>query len=441
MHDKYEDILSDLFNSLPMYQRVGKSAFKKNLDNIYALCDHLDQPQNKFKSIHIAGTNGKGTTAHILSAFFQANGKKVGLYTSPHYKDFRERIKINGLPIQKQFVIDFVETNKSAYQKINASFFEITVAMAFDVFAKEKVDIAIIETGLGGRLDSTNVIIPELSVITNISLDHTNMLGETLPEIACEKAGIIKKEVPVIIGERQSQVEAVFVKKAKQENADLTYAADNFKIEIHDTRLDHYIADVHYEGRLLWQKIKIDLKGDFLLKNVCTALETARIWNKKQKSMPSTPNPNLHLIAEKGILNALSNLRSLTNYIGRWHILNKSPLAIGDSAHNRAGLKAFIESAIIHPHTKLHIIFGMVNDKDPLLVFDLLPKDAVYYFTEANIPRTMRVEGFKEITQKSGHDAKFFTQVKLAYEEALKEADSNDLILVCGSIFVLAELL
>ena len=428
----YEKTLTYLFENLPMFQKVGASAFKKDLGNIIALCQRLNDPQNKFKTIHLAGTNGKGTTAHILSAIFQAAGKKVGLYTSPHYKDFRERIKINGQPIDKSAVINFVENHKSDFEAIKPSFFEITVAMAFEVFAKEVVDIAIIETGLGGRLDSTNIIIPELSVITNISLDHTQYLGETLPEIASEKAGIIKKNVPVIIGEKQLEVLEVFRTKANKEYAKMSIASDSFKIEIRETNIENYLVDVYFEDRLLWHYIKVDLKGSFLLRNVCTALETIRVWNRENRRDP---------IGEAPIKNALANLRTLTNYIGRWHVLNKRPLVIGDSAHNKAGLKAFLEEATKIPHKSLRIVFGMVSDKEPELVFNLLPRAAVYYFTEANIPRAMPLKTLEEVAKATNHSGKFISTVDVAYKAAISESSPEDLILVCGSIFVLAELL
>ncbi len=428
----YKDTINYLFENLPMYQRVGQTAFKKDLSNIIALCDRLGKPQDKFRSIHIAGTNGKGTTAHILSAIFQASGKKVGLYTSPHYKDFRERIKINGQPIREDQVIEFVQKYKPDFENIKPSFFEITVAMAFEVFAKEEVDIAIIETGLGGRLDSTNIIKPKLSVITNISLDHTQFLGDTLPKIAAEKAGIIKSLTPVIIGEKQEEVFEVFRAKAGKEAASISIASDHFNIVLKETGLDHFIAALYYDDKVLWQNFKIDLKGNFLLKNVITALETIRVWNKQ--------NPRERL-GEAQIKEGLANLRKLTNYIGRWHILNKQPLIIGDSAHNKAGLRAFLDEAIKIPHNKLYIIFGMVNDKDPDLVFDLLPKHAIYYYTVAAIPRAMPLERFYEQAEKREQTASFFKTVEAAYKQVIQDAEPEDLVLVCGSIFVLAELL
>ncbi len=415
-----------------MYQRVGKTAFKKNLNNITALCEALGNPQNAFKSIHIAGTNGKGTTAHILSAVFQSNQFKTGLYTSPHYKDFRERIKIDGHYIPEENVVSFVELHKALFEKLKPSFFEITVAMAFDHFAKCKVDIAIIETGLGGRLDSTNIINPELSVITNISLDHTQMLGNTLAEIASEKAGIIKKRTPVVVGERNPETDGVFDQKASVAGSTITYAEDNFSIEIINEKLDHIVLDVYYLNKLLIKDLSVNLKGKFLLKNLISSFEAIKVWNTTNRRNRIGINT-----LRKGLL----NLKKTANYIGRWQILGQKPLIIGDSAHNPGAFRILFEELNKLPCEQLHIVTGFVEDKDLDKSFDLFPKKARYYFSQANIPRAKKVAHLKEEALKFGLKGEAYEKVNDAYKAAKSSANEKDIVLVCGSIFILAEVL
>jgi dihydrofolate synthase/folylpolyglutamate synthase len=362
----YKNTLDYLYTQLPMYQRVGQAAFKKDLTNITKLCDALDNPQQKFPTIHIAGTNGKGSTAHLIASVLQARGLKIGLYTSPHYRDFRERIKINGEYITETGVIDFVEKNRTNFEKIQPSFFEITVALAFDYFEKEKVDFAIIETGLGGRLDSTNIIQPILSVITNISFDHQQFLGDTLPAIAGEKAGIIKAKTPVVIGEKQSETMAVFMKKATEMDAPIYFAADNLKADLLRKRFDGQFFEIREGRKLLFPKIKLNLIGNFQGKNMLTALQAILLFDKIQQ----TPEKK----SLTSIKNGFAKVKSLTNFIGRWEVLGSYPTILCDSAHNEAGLTLAMQEVQAMSFQKLHIVMGVVNDKDIGKVFKIFPK-------------------------------------------------------------------
>ena len=401
----YSETLDYLFNQLPMYQRIGHAAYKANLDNTYRLSEILNHPEKKFKSVHIAGTNGKGSTSHMLASILQEAGYKVGLYTSPHLKDFRERIKINGEMIPAIEVTRFVEKYKSAFEQIQLSFFEWTVGLAFHYFAKEKVDIALIETGLGGRLDSTNIVVPEVAIITNISIDHTQFLGDTLAKIAVEKAGIIKQNIPIIIGETQPEIKSVFIDKAKQMNAPIQFA-------------DEY-ADKNYES---------DLKGDYQQKNKKTVVVTIKLL---QKLGWKINEPHLKL----GLQNVIKN----TGLMGRWQLLNKQPLTICDTGHNEAGIKLIINQLNKQPYEKLHIVLGMVNDKDITNMLCLLPKNALYYFCQAKIPRALDVHILAEKSAGVGLLGTTFKSVKLAYEAAQKNAAPNDIVFVGGSTFVVAE--
>ena len=428
----YEQTLHYLYSSLPMYQRIGKAAFKKDLGNIIKLCEAIGQPHLKFKSIHIAGTNGKGTTSNLLSSVFQSHGLKTGLYTSPHYKDFRERIKIDGQYIPQKDVVQFVQKHKEIFEKIKPSFFEITVAMAFNYFAEQKVDIAIIETGLGGRLDSTNIILPELCAITNISLDHTHMLGNTIKEIAGEKAGIIKKDIPVIIGERGKEADAVFYEHASLNHAPISFAEDLFSYELKHENLEHYILDLYFDGKLIIESLEINLKGKFLLKNMLTCLETLRIWNKTHRT---------ERISEGEIRNGFKDLRKLTNYVGRWHILNKKPLIIGDSAHNPGAFEMLFEEINKLSKNRLHIVLGVVEDKDLEKSLPFFPKNAHYYFAQANVPRAKDAEKLCLESKEYGLIGDSHASVESALAAAKKIAKEKDLILICGSIFNLAEIL
>ncbi len=420
----YQEVLDFLYGSLPMFQRVGKVAFKKDLSNIIKLCNHLDNPHGKFKSIHIAGTNGKGSVAHSIAAILQSAGYKTGLYTSPHLKDFTERIKIDGMEIAKESVIDFVLQYKGIIDEIKPSFFEMTVAMAFDYFAKQEVDIAVIETGLGGRLDSTNIITPVLSLITNISLDHTGMLGDTLKEIAAEKAGIIKKGVPVVISEFQDVVDGVFEESARTLEVPLYFGSEHFQPVLKDGSINIYKNET-----LFLENIDLSLKGDFQLKNIAGVLQTIELLKKKG-----------YVIMEEDITHGLENVTALTNFKGRWQVLGNSPLMICDIAHNEAGVRAMMHQIESTHYDKLFIVWGMVKDKDMDKILSLLPKEATYYFCEAKIPRALDAIDLYRKAEKHELNGSVIIDVNDAIDQARLEARRNDLIFIGGSAFVIAEI-
>jgi dihydrofolate synthase/folylpolyglutamate synthase len=426
----YQQTLDYLYSKLPMFTRVGAAALKKDLHNTIAFCEKLGRPEKKFKSIHIGGTNGKGSTTHMLAAILQQAGYKTGLYTSPHLKDFRERIRVNGKMTPKSFVKEFVKTQKTAIKEIEPSFFEVTVAMAFDYFAKEKVDIAVIEVGLGGRLDSTNIITPELSVITNISLDHTNILGDTLPEIAFEKAGIIKKNIPIVIGEKQEETEAVFLKKAAAENAKISFADKVLHLENIRTSSGYLTVDVYKQNQLLYPNIKLDLTGGHQLKNIVTVI--AAVLQLKEVGF---------IISDETIYSALKNVKRLTGLQGRWQTLAKKPLTICDTGHNKAGLTEVIHNIAATLHQNLHFVIGMVKDKDISGVLAILPKDATYYFCQPNLERAVTSEELSSQAKNFGLQGNTFSTVAAAYQSAKSNAKSNDLIFIGGSTFVVAEIL
>jgi dihydrofolate synthase / folylpolyglutamate synthase len=421
----YRQTIDYLFSQLPMYQRVGNVAFKKDLTNTIELCGAVGNPHKKLKCIHVAGTNGKGSVSHIIASVLQENGYKVGLYTSPHYKDFRERIKINGQYISEKSVIDFVENNKVFFEKIKPSFFEMTVVMAFDYFLNETVDYAVIEVGLGGRLDSTNVINPLLSVITNISYDHTEMLGNTLAEIAFEKAGIIKPDVPVIIGEKHEETTDVFVNQAKINNSKIIFSEDISKIISSEINGEYQIIDLEKK------KIATDLIGNYQSLNMRTSL-TALEYIQKHKIIA---------INNKSIINGIKKVRKNTGLIGRFQLISKNPSVIIDSAHNEGGIKVLFQQIKSLTYEALHIIIGTVNDKDISKILSLLPTDANYYFCKADIPRGLDAINLREIAATFNLKGNAYTSVNEAYMSALKNAESNDLVLVTGSIFVVAEVI
>lgn len=400
----YKETLNWMFAQLPMYQREGKTAFKKDLTNTLVLSKELNFPEKKFKSIHVGGTNGKGSTSHMLASVLQEAGYKVGLYTSPHLKSFTERIRINGNEIPKRKVTSFIKRQKDFLENQKLSFFEMTVGMAFDFFANEKVDIAIIEVGLGGRLDSTNIITPEVSVITNIGLDHTQFLGETLPEIAYEKAGIIKKNIPVIIGEKQVEVKEVFKQKAKETNAKIYFASD---------------TDVEY---------KTDLLGDYQKNNSKTAVAAIRSLEGFE-------------VSSKNIADGLMNVVKNTNLKGRWQILQEKPKVICDTAHNKEGLHIVLNQLKREKFRKLHIVLGVVSDKKLEEVLPLFPKEATYYFCKPDIPRGMSEEVLQEKALNFNLKGKKYLSVKKAYKQALLNANQQDIIYVGGSTFVVAEII
>ncbi len=427
---QYQQTLQWLFQQLPMYQRQGAVAFKKDLNNIQALCQYLDQPQTKFSSIHIAGTNGKGSTAHLLACLFQQRGFKTGLYTSPHYSDFRERIKINGDYISPSKVIQFVDNHQEFFRKLEPSFFEITVALAFDYFAKEQVDIAIIETGLGGRLDSTNIIEPILSVITNISFDHQEMLGNTLQKIAAEKAGIIKRDTPVVIGETQPKIKSVFAKKAQSMNAPIFFADEQFEARETSHSNDHTFYDIYRKEKLCYPKLKVQLLGPFQSKNIATSLQAVECFNSLSQS---------RLIREYDIRNGWPKLQKHTRFKGRWQVIGQRPTIICDSAHNESGLQGAMQALQDKPFRKLHMVVGMVRDKNVDKLLACMPPEAQYYFCKAAIPRGMEVATLAGKAAKFGLKGEEYTSVGAAFEAARSAADVRDLIFVGGSTFVVAE--
>jgi dihydrofolate synthase/folylpolyglutamate synthase len=402
----YTNTLYWMFSQLPMFQRQGKSAFKKDLTNSIALSKHLNFPETKFKTIHVAGTNGKGSTSHMLASILQEAGYKVGLYTSPHLKDFRERIKINGEVIRKIDVINFIKKNQLFFEEHKLSFFEMTVGLAFEYFAKQKVDIAIIEVGLGGRLDSTNIILPEVSVITNIGLDHTQFLGETLPEIAFEKAGIIKTQTPVVIGEYQEEIIHVFEEKAKQNKAKLYLASKN-----------------------ITKTFQSDLKGNYQQNNIKTVVQTISVLEN-----------NGFKISKENLRVGLQNVVKNTGLLGRWQLINTMPKAICDTGHNKEGLLYVLKQLKEEQFDKLHFIFGVVNDKDLSTILHLFPKEAIYYFCKPNIPRGLSEKELQNQCFKYGLEGASYKSVEKAYKTALKNASKNDLIFIGGSTFVVAEI-
>ena len=388
-----------------MYQRVGKAAYKANLDNTWALAELTGHPEKTFRSIHIAGTNGKGSTAHMLSSIFQEAGYKTGLYTSPHLIDFRERIKINGQMIPKESVVSFYESYHEHWQKIQPSFFEITVLMAFDYFRAENVDIAIIETGLGGRLDSTNIVLPEISVITNIGLDHTQFLGSTIEKIAFEKAGIIKKNTPVVLGKMLPKAAEVIKRRAKHLSAK-TYLSE---LTTHSS----------------------ELKGEFQKENISTVCAAIKIIQKQRE----------YYITEPHIKAGLQNIKANTGLRGRYDEIETNPKVILDGAHNSGGIKTLLSELEKESFKKLHIVWSMVSDKDALEVFNILPLNASYYFCQSSVPRAMPVEKLKALATKFEFSACYFPAVEAALEQAKSNAEPSDLILVTGSFFTVADAL
>jgi len=430
---KYSAVIDYLFQQFPSYKKYGAKAIKYGLHNIEALCEALDNPQEKFKSIHVAGTNGKGSVTHILSAIFIAAGYKTGTFTSPHYVNFRERIKINGEYISKNEVVKFVTKNKILFEQNNASFFEITAAMAFWHFQQQQVDIAIIETGLGGRLDSTNIIRPQLSVITNIGFDHQSMLGNTLQEIAGEKAGIIKPNVPVVIGEFQEEVKQVFVDKSKAVGAAIVYANEVLCLEKLTTtnEIDKCVYKASYQKRKESITFETDLKASYQMKNLTTALASADVYINKY---------NL-TIDKNSLQKALRNIKANTKMLGKWMCLQNKPIVIADSAHNKAGVNAALKTLSNYNYNKLHIVLGMMKDKDIDEVLKLLPKNANYYFCSPNFLRAMDAQQLKQQAENFNLNGETCASVSKAKETAIEKALEEDLVLITGSCFVVGEII
>ena len=396
-----------MFAKLPMYQNIGASAYKEDISNIISICDHLDNPQNKFKSIHVGGTNGKGSTSHMLSSILQESGYRVGLYTSPHLVDFRERIRVNGEMIPKESVEDFMNHNLDFFDTNNFSFFEMTVGLAFNYFNNQNVDIAIIEVGMGGRLDSTNIINPILSIITNISIDHTKFLGSNITDIAYEKAGIIKPGIPVVIGETQEEIKGVFIETALENNSEISFA-DNFKTKKYDC----------------------DLKGEYQTKNISTVQHAIT----KIQSMGYKIND---LNIEKGLSYVVKN----TSLMGRWQVIQTNPLVVCDTGHNEAALKELVAQIISSNHSKYHFILGFSNDKNIEKISNIFPKDGSYYFVKPNVGRGMNANEVKKIFFKNNRVGKSFKSSKEALSEAYRYAKQNDFVFIGGSTFVVSEVI
>jgi dihydrofolate synthase / folylpolyglutamate synthase len=424
----YRETLSWMFAKLPMYQRIGGAAYKADLSNTTKLLELLGEPQKSFPSVHIAGTNGKGSVSHMLASILQSAGYKTGLYTSPHLKDFRERIRINGEMISESKVLGFIEKYKDDFEKMELSFFEMTVGMAFQHFKEEKVDIAIIETGMGGRLDSTNLVLPLLSIITNISYDHTQFLGDTLEKIATEKAGIIKPKIPVIIGQTQFETKAVFEEKAAAVNAPIIFADfvfDANRLETADKQVQSF--DIWKNSLLFLEHLEIPLLGDYQQKNLITAMCAVDQLKKHFD------------IEEKDIRDGLGAVIRNTGLMGRWQILGRSPLVVADTAHNVAGIKEVAFQLRLTQFKQLHFVLGMVNDKAIDDVLQMLPRHAIYYFCKADIPRGMPAEEIALKAFEFGLRGKVYDSVRDAYFSALNAARSEDLVFVGGSTFVVAE--
>ncbi len=423
----YAESIHYLYNKLPMFSRSGAKAYKADLKNTLSLCSFLNNPQDKIKTIHVAGTNGKGSVCHMLSAILQENGYKTGLYTSPHLKDFRERIKINGEMMEEAFLVDFVEKTKTISEEIKPSFFELTFVMALDYFASQKVDIAIIETGLGGRLDSTNVITPLLSVITNVSYDHMDILGDSLEKIAFEKAGIIKENIPVVIGETSTETKGVFEKKAGEMKAPIIFAEDIYRF-ISSTYSSSYL-ELEIVNKKSEEKVHLllDLNGIYQEKNIITTLAAIDILKE-----------HFSLQDEKTI-HALAQVKKLTGLFGRWEVIHEKPTVVLDVAHNEDGIKQLMLQLKKLRFNHLHIIFGMVKDKEIKKVLNQFPKDASYYFTKAHNPRAMPEDELQNMANEFDLNGKLFTNVNKALKTALSKASPEDIIVVCGSIFVIAE--
>jgi dihydrofolate synthase / folylpolyglutamate synthase len=424
----YVETIDYLFTRLPMFSRIGAAAIKKDLHNTIALCEALDNPQNHFKSIHIAGTNGKGSVSHMLAAILQTAGYKTGLYTSPHLHDFRERIKVNGEMIAEQYVVDFTKSVQPLIDEIEPSFFEITVAMAFEYFKDQKVDIAVIEVGLGGRLDSTNIITPELSIITNIGWDHMNLLGDSLEKIAYEKAGIIKQQVPVVVGETLPETKPVFEQKANAMQAPLHFAYDEFKVAGKKT-IDHkLVVDVEERKTKTAFRYTLDLPGVYQRKNILTALSSVRQLQQQGWK-----------ISEDHVQTALATSRQINGLHGRWEVIHEHPTVVMDVGHNEDGVKQIVAQLKESSYNKLHVIIGMVKDKEIEKVLALLPTEATYYFTKAHIQRALPEADLHARASVFNLAGETFEDVNSAISTALQYAAKDDLILVCGSVFLVGE--
>ncbi len=427
----YEETLAWMFEQIPMYQRTGKAAYKVDLELTHKIDQHLGFPHTSFKSVHVAGTNGKGSVSHILASVLQTAGYKTGLYTSPHLKDFRERIRVNGTMVEEQFVVEFIDQYKDFFLDVQPSFFEMTVAMAFDYFRKQQVDIAVIEVGMGGRLDSTNIIQPKVTAITNIGLDHTQYLGNTIEEIAKEKGGTIKQNTPVVIGETAEKTEPLFREIAKEKEAPIKFADQEFVIqnrEVVDEVFHQY--DISNSKGSYLEGLQTDLMGSYQAKNILTALQV--LENMKQKG---------YRVEEEHIRNGLKHVCENTGFRGRWFVLSRKPLIVCDTAHNREGLQYVMEQLNSMKAEKIHFVLGFVSDKNLDNVMDLFPKRGQYYFTKADIPRALDEGVLAEIAGKYNLKGQTFAKVTMALEAAKKNASASDMIYVGGSTFIVSEVI
>ena len=427
----YSDTIEYLFHALPMYQRIGGPAYKADLKNALILDKKLNHPYRKYKTVHVAGTNGKGSVCHILASILQSSGYKTGLYTSPHLLDFRERIKVDGEMVSEKFVVDFTKNNINLFEQIKPSFFEMTAFMAFEYFALQKVDIAIIEVGLGGRLDTTNVITPEISVITNIGMDHTQFLGNTLEKIAQEKAGIIKSNIPVVIGETQEAISNVFKSTAENCNSKIFYADQNYSIAYLMKNLDNSIR-YKFTNCYHWnlENTDTDLSGNYQKSNIITSLMVLAVLNKN--SMP---------MKVAAIKSGLKQVRALTGLSGRWQEIEYNPLVVCDIAHNTEGIQQILEQIKDTPYKNLHMVLGFVSDKDIDNILAILPPGAKYYLCEPDIPRAYKVADLSDKFQDKNFSSTIFKNVKDAYEAAKVKAEDDDFIYIGGSTFVVADFL
>ncbi|MEJ7691891.1 folylpolyglutamate synthase/dihydrofolate synthase family protein [Daejeonella sp.] len=430
----YQDTLAYLYDRLPMFTRIGAAALKADLTNTIELCKRIGNPQDDFKSIHIAGTNGKGSTSHMLAAILQTAGYKTGLYTSPHLKDFRERIRLNGSMMPEDIVVDFVNSQRSNIEEIDPSFFEVTVAMAFQYFAQQEVDIAVIEVGLGGRLDSTNIITPLVSVITNIGFDHVNILGDTLPKIASEKAGIIKPGVPVVVGERHPETIETFLSKSKETRSELIFACDEWLIKKSNNQVNNELLALKVDKKDTSESesmaISLDLTGSYQVKNLATVLSSVIELRKAGFS-----------ISDEHVRTALRQVKDLTGLQGRWQVLKQKPLVVCDTGHNEEGIREVLKNINDQDYLKLHIVIGMVSDKNINKILGLLPQNATYYFCSPDIPRAKPARELREEAQVFGLIGNSYESVVSALKAAETDALQNDLIFVGGSTFVVAEIL
>lgn len=421
----YQEAIEFLYQQLPVFHRSGAPAYKPGLGNVLKLCEKLGYPETKFSSVHIAGTNGKGSTSHSLAAILQCAGYKTGLYTSPHLKNFTERIRINGKEMPEAKVVEFLENHWQLAEEIQPSFFEWTVAMAFNYFAAENVDIAVVETGMGGRLDSTNILTPRVSVITNISYDHMQFLGDTLSKIAIEKAGIIKKGIPVVISEYQEEVADVFLDKANTENAPLFFASK----EYHCEKTNSIFTRVFHQGKIILDRLQLSLKGSYQLKNLPGILKTVELLQNEKWN-----------IQQENIRDGLEQVILLTGLKGRWQVLQQEPMVICDVGHNEAGIREAVEELKTIPHRNLHFILGFSKDKDIKKILNIYPSNGFYYFCSYSGERALKSDILEQEATNLGISGKKFDNVNLAFENVLKKAGKDDLIFIGGSIFLVAEL-